>query len=124
MHVSLDDCTLDGEVLFTHDDFLIPKDEEQETKKAPYHPMFKEGKQWLYHYVYRQMGDDGLSVAAVTEYDVAYVVRGDTLIDGRHYHKLYREYEGNSEYDSAWREEGTSVYVVWQAQLAAQVCAG
>ena len=116
MHVSLDDCTLDGEVLFTHDDFLIPKDEEQETKKAPYHPMFKEGKQWLYHYVYRQMGDDGLSVAAVTEYDVAYVVRGDTLIDGRHYHKLYREYEGNSEYDSAWREEGTSVYVVWQGR--------
>ena len=76
--------------------------------------MLKEGKQWVYsRHRYSEICDDN-----GIPYDVDFVVtkvtftiNGDTLINGRHYSKLYKQEEDQpAVFILALREEGTTVY--------------
>ncbi|MBR6981737.1 MAG: hypothetical protein IKH88_18165 [Prevotella sp.] len=108
----LESCTLDGDTLFTFDDFQIPEDAIPEMREVDYHPMLVEGKSWLYHFT---QGHSDMETGGFwqTAYDVTYTLRGDTIIDGREYMKMYEEYEGRCNYHSAWREDGMKIYAAY-----------
>ena len=108
----LESCTLNGDTLFTYADFDIPEMAAPDMQEAPYHPMLAEGKSWLYHYTLGH-SDPETGEMSRTEYDVTYTLRGDTVIDGREYRKMYEEYEGKCLYHSAWREDGRKIYVAY-----------
>ena len=76
--------------------------------------LLKEGKQWVYghHRDTVLIDDNGMPydwMEVITK--ITYTINGDTLIDGRHYAKVYRQ-EGNESpvYSWALREEGTTLY--------------
>ena len=108
----LESCTLNGAPLFTYDDFGIPETSAPAWPEIPYHPMLADGKTWLYTYSYGYSDPDTYELH-VTKYDVTYTLRGDTVIDGRDYMKMYEEYEGKCGYHSAWREDGRKIYVAY-----------
>ena len=76
--------------------------------------MLKEGKQWVYSRhrdseLYDENGIPYDMVEVVTK--VTFTINGDTLINGRHYAKLYKQEEGQpTVFYMALREEGTTVY--------------
>ncbi|MBQ4223999.1 MAG: hypothetical protein II674_09195 [Prevotella sp.] len=109
-HCRLESCTLDGDTLFTFDDFQIPVDVAPDMPEADYHPMLVEGKSWLYHYT---LGHSDSGEMWQTAYEVTYTLRGDTVIGGVNYMKMYEEHEGRCHYHSAWREEGRKVHVAY-----------
>lgn len=100
-YIHLDKCTLNGEVLFTEADFHLPEPVPPAMQRAEYRPMFSEGKVW--HYTYRNWMED-------IEKPIDYAVRGDTVIDGKTYFKLYQEDAGVRTYWGAWREEEKKIY--------------
>ena len=70
-----------------------------------YTPLIKEGKMWYY----TAHNDSPYSTSAVECF------RGDTIIGGVNYHKLYRSNSyapGEDVYRAAFREEGKKVYCV------------
>ena len=76
--------------------------------------MLKEGKQWVYSRHRNSTGYDEYGMPYLTGEvvnRVTFTISGDTLINGRHYVKLYQQEEGHSAvFHSALREEGTAVY--------------
>ena len=79
--------------------------------------MLKEGKQWVYsHHRYTEICDEnGIPynwVKVTTK--VTFTINGDTLINGRHYAKLYKQEESQpTVLYSTLREEGSTVYSYW-----------
>ncbi len=108
----LESCTLNGDTLFTYADFDIPEMAVPDMPEAPYHSMLAEGKSWLYHYTCGH-SDPETGEISRTEYDVTYTLRGDTVIGGREYRKMYEEHEGKCGYHSAWREDGRKIYAAY-----------
>jgi hypothetical protein len=100
-YIHLDQCTLNGDVLFTEADFHLPEPVPPVMQRADYHPMLSEGKVW--HYTYSNWMED-------IERPVEFALRGDTVIDGKTYFKFYEEDSGTRTYRGAWREEGRKVY--------------
>ncbi len=111
-HCRLESCTLGGDTLFTHADFGIPEMSGPDQPEVPYHPMLTEGKMWLYHFT-QGYTDPVTGEMRRTEYDVTYTLRGDTVIGGREYRKMYEDHEGSCGYHSAWREDGRKVFVAY-----------
>ena len=72
-------------------------------------PMLEQGKTWYYtyhHFEDRETPEE-------TTYPVKYTLRGDTVIDGRQYMKMYRyELKGSNRYYGAFREDEEGR--VWQ----------
>ena len=89
-----------------------------------YHGMFSEGKTWNYKFYHYEdsIWYDEKQIPHLDKkefvYDVAYIVEGDTIINGETYKRLYRHIKkGNNEpeavyYNSAWRESNFQVYCV------------
>ena len=105
MYLRLDSCTLNGKVLFTHDDFPVLPSQEIKMEKAAYHPMFSEGKRWNY---INQTWDRTTDKTIRTP--VSYVVRGDSLLDGKKYVKLFYESSDTSYVHSLWRETNQIIF--------------
>ena len=82
-------CTLNGETIFTAEDFNAPAWQANKSFMA-------EGKKWNFHYQDLQG----------KEYDESLIIRGDTLIDSRYCKKLYNG--GN--YQGAFYEEEGKVF--------------
>ena len=82
-------------------------------------PMLEQGKTWYYTYHhYEAKGpysdEDMREQYDITTFPVAYMLWGDTVINGRQYMKMYRyrEYDDeNMSYYAAFREEEGKVYV-------------
>ena len=84
-------------------------------------PMLKEGKSW--HYTYHQFTSKEYDPTKEypynaydeTTYPVTYTLKGDTVIDGLVYMKMYRRKDedpkGGSSYYAAYREQDGRVYV-------------
>ena len=72
-------------------------------------PMLTQGKTWVY--VHHHFEDNDPSQES--QYMVTYWLRGDTVIDGREYMKMYRKEEGRykADYYGAFREEDGKVYM-------------
>ena len=77
---------------------------------APKRPMLEQGKTW--EYVYHQRWIDESQGSDVFVHDepmgmVYYQLKGDTIIDGRQYMKMYRfdEYNNKEIYYGAFRED-------------------
>ena len=104
-YIQLDSCTVKGEVIFTQDDFPALNSDSPELRKADYHPMFSEGKTWNYVY---QVLDEG--TWTYTQTPIAYVIKGDTVVSGKKYVKMYQEMSGSSTLCALWREEDQKVF--------------
>ena len=70
-----------------------------------YLPFLEEGKSWVVKYMIQENSDS---------YIRTYIVKGDTIIDGKQYKKLYEEDRGL--YIYALREEGQKIYSVSAAK--------
>ena len=77
---------------------------------ADLRPMLAEGKTWWYTYHHFEDVDNGAPQEFLSQ--VGYMLRGDTVIDGRHYLKMYRHDDGNFNYYGAFREDEEGR--VWQ----------
>ena len=78
---------------------------------APKRPMLEQGKKWTYIYHYVAEGGHGPEFTQrpyMTGWMVWYTLKGDTVIGGRTYMKMYRfdEYFGKETYYGAFREDG------------------
>lgn len=98
----LDSCSLGGKVLFVNADFPLPEAIEPEMQRTEYRPMLVEGKIW--HYLYTDYFAD------IYDYPMDYVLRGDTVVEGKTYYKMYEETPDSQSYYCAWREEGKRIY--------------
>ena len=84
---------------------------------APKRPMLEQGKKWTYIYHYVEIlpnNTEGDMLAGADGWPVEYTLKGDTVIDGRQYMKMYRFDIANykTEYYAAYREdEEGRVYV-------------
>ena len=116
----LESCTLDGDTIFTYDDFGMENDCFPETSRLPYHPMLKEGKTWNYTYVHYDDIDEP-PYHVESRWNMAYVLRGDTVIGGERAMKMYRDSKGVTTYIGAWVEDGMKVYVVPAAKEVKQL---
>jgi serpin B len=77
---------------------------------APKRPMLEQGKTWTYIYHYVAEGGHGPEFTQppyMTEWLVTYTLKGDTVIGGRTYMKMYRydEYFSKETYYGAFRED-------------------
>ena len=77
---------------------------------APKRPMLEQGKTWTYIYHYVAEGGHGPEFTQppyMTEWLVTYTLKGDTVIGGRTYMKMYRydEYFSKKTYYGAFRED-------------------
>ena len=77
---------------------------------ADLRPMLAEGKTWWYTYHHFEDVDNGAPQEFLSQ--VGYMLRGDTVIDGRHYMKMYRHDDGSFSYYGAFREDEEGR--VWQ----------
>ena len=77
---------------------------------ADLRPMLAEGKTWWYTYHHFEDVDNGAPQEFLSQ--VGYMLRGDTVIDGRHYMKMYRHDDGSFNYYGAFREDEEGR--VWQ----------
>ncbi len=116
----LESCTLDGDTLFTYEDFGVVGNYFTETDRLPYHLMLKEGKTWNYTYVHYDDIDEPPYHVEST-WNMAYVLRGDTVIGGERAMKMYRDSKGVTTYIGAWVEDGMRVYVVPAAKEVKQL---
>lgn len=74
-------------------------------------PMLEDGKTWWY--TYHHFEDvDYENPHEYSTWPVSYMLRGDTVIDGRHYMKMYRHDDGSFNYYGAFREDEEGR--VWQ----------
>ena len=84
---------------------------------APKRKMLEQGKTWTYIYHYVEIlpnNTEGDMLAGADGWPVEYTLKGDTVIDGRQYMKMYRFVIANNktEYYAAYREdEEGRVYV-------------
>lgn len=118
-HVLLKECRCNGHTLFELGDFgMATYTPLPQQPRLPYHPMLKEGKQWLYQYHHFEEWGDVEHPENGYGYDetvsnLCYVLRGDTVINGESAHKMYVEQEnGSSSYYCAWIERDQRVYYV------------
>jgi hypothetical protein len=98
---SLLGCLLKGRELFSGSDFDLPKSGSVDHKYFA-----EEGKSWIYHYENPYESESA--------YDFRYFVKGDTIIDGLCYKKLYCEnYQGShtTEYMTAIFEADGVVFL-------------
>ncbi len=75
---------------------------------AQYHPMFVEGKVWTfgsYTYMGGQIQYLDLDLSDYNCVPVSYIVRGDTVINGKQCHKIYKQWPDRISYHSSWHEE-------------------
>lgn len=86
--------------------------------EGDHRPMLREGKTWwyVYHHVKVDESDDR------TQWEVAYRLKGDTVIGGKQYMKMYRydDEHTTTTYYGAYREEDGRVYRIIRREDAAQ----
>ena len=84
------------------------------SQEIAYHSMLKDGKLWrvLYHDVVNTGNGAEFPV-----YEISLVLRGDTLIDGLTYYKMYRESENGATLEGCFREEGKKMYRVLKGTI-------
>lgn len=84
-----------------------------------YGPLLTEGKTWVYEaYDVVETDDD----VYVTPYDISFTLRGDTVIIGKNYKKLYFNLRGEESFYLALREEGSTIYRIRQRGKEFEEC--
>ena len=95
----------------TDDDYFSFPDDYKEYVEAAagYYPFLKEGKEWFYQHDHVEMSED-FEQHITTDY-VSYKLKGDTVIDGKDYMKMYFIFQNGSRYMLAMREENKQVFM-------------
>ena len=84
-----------------------------------YGPLLTEGKTWVYEtYDVVETDED----VYVTPYDISFTLRGDTVINGKIYKKLYYNGRGKEAFHFALREEGSTIYRIRQRGKEFEEC--
>lgn len=81
------------------------------TAQHQYGPNLVEGRSWVYDYHHFEVIDELTGQYDEKVMKLSYTLKGDTIINGTSYHKIYWQWDdGEPAYRMAYREEGSTVF--------------
>ena len=107
--------TLDGEPV---DVFKILRNQENGNRMA-YRPFLSDNKQWRYTFYHFEEYEDENGEKNYEEqaFDEKYFLKGDTVINGQTWRKMYYQIADRTPvYEGAWREEGKKVFRILKGE--------